>query len=64
MSHRLRIGIAKEMPNNGIVGCRRVNIRERLLRVLLGKKQRLTILIPGDSVRTLSIEEEGGELNG
>ena len=66
MGHTLKIGVAKAPPNGDqsladrIVTCRKVDLRERLLRFLLGKKRRLTILIPGDSVKKLSIIEEGG----
>ena len=66
MGHTIRIGVAKATPNGDrslvdrIVTCRKVDLRERLLRFLLGEKRRLTILVPGDSVRTLSIIEEGG----
>ena len=66
MSHTIRIGVEKA-PLNGdrsladrIVTCRKVDLRERLLRFLLGEKRRLTILVPGDSVKTLSIIEAGG----
>jgi len=58
MGHRLTIGVARELPEDGIVGCRRIALRERVLRHLFGEKRRLTILVPGDSVRSLSIEEE------
>lgn len=61
MRHMLRISVSKEPPEGGIVGCRHVAIRERLVRFLLGDKRRLTIIVPGDSVKTLSIVEEGGE---
>jgi len=61
MRHRLKISVSKEPTGGEIVGCRHVNIRERLVRFLLGDKQRLTVIIPGDSVKTLSIVEEGGE---
>jgi hypothetical protein len=64
MNHTLRISVQKEPLDGGIVGCRKVDMRERLLRFLLGKKQRLTILVPGDSVRSLSIVEEGGNPDG
>jgi hypothetical protein len=60
LAHTLKIGVSKEPPDGGIVSCRRVDLRERLLRLLLGKKRRLTILVPGDSVKSLSIIEEGG----
>jgi len=59
--HTLKISISKEPPGGGIVGYRPVTIRERLVRFLLGDKQRLTVIVPGDSVKTLSIVEEGGE---
>jgi len=61
MGLKLKIGVSKEPPDGGIVSCRRIDLRERLLRSLLGEKRRLTILVPGDSVKSLSIEEEGGE---
>jgi len=61
MKHMLRISVSKEPPDGGIVGCRHVTVRERLLRFLLGDKRRLTVIIPGDSVKALSIVEEGGE---
>ena len=62
MKHTLRISVAKEPQNGGIVGCRHVTLRERLLRLLLGDQRRLTVIVPGDSVRALSINEirEGG----
>lgn len=63
VKHTLRISVSKEPPGGGIVGCRHVTVRERLLRLLLGDKQRLTVIVPGDSVRALSIVEEGGEGN-
>jgi len=64
MNHTLKIGVGKETPpDGGIVRCRKVDIRERLLRALLGEKRRITILVPGDSVKSLSIMElaEGEE---
>jgi len=61
MKHMLRISVSKEPQGGGIVGCHHVTVRERLLRLLLGDKQRLTVIVPGDSVRALSIIEEGGE---
>lgn len=60
MGQTLKIGVSREPPNSGIVSCRKVTMRERMLQRLLGKKQRLTILVPGDSVKSLSITEEGG----
>lgn len=67
MKHTLRIGVCKEHPPIGpnragrIVSCRHVTVRERMLRFLLGDKRRLTVIVPGNSVKTLSIIEEGGD---
>jgi hypothetical protein len=61
MGHMLKISVSKEPPGGGLVGCRHVTIRERLVRFLLGDMRRLTVIVPGDSVQTLSIIEEGGE---
>lgn len=62
MKHSLKISVSKHPQTGGIVTCRNVTIRERFLRFLLGEKQRLTILVPGDTVQELAICEaqEGG----
>ena len=64
MRHSLRISVSKDPQTAGIVTCRNITIRERLLKFLLGDKQRVTVLIPGDSVGEIAICEgtkEGGE---
>lgn len=65
MTHSLRISVSKEPGADGIVKCRKIAMREKVLTFLFGGKQRLTILIPGDSVESLSINEikEGGRSN-
>lgn len=62
MKHHLKISVSKKPKSGGIVACRNVNVRERVLRFLLGDTQKLTILIPGDSIESLSIKElsDGG----
>ncbi len=66
MKHNLKISVSKKPVPGGIVSCRNVSVRERFLRFLLGDKQRLTIIVPGDSVRELAISEvmEGGNVHG
>lgn len=61
MKHVLQISIGKRMQNVGLVSYRRVPIRERLLRLLLGSKTHLTVIVPGDTVEELSIKEIGKE---
>ena len=60
MKHKLKISVAQD-PGDGIVSCHHITVREKLLRMLFGEKRRLTVVIPGNSVKAISIEEEGGE---
>lgn len=62
MRHKLLISVSKKPRNNGIVSFRNITVREKFLRFLFGGKQRITILVPGDSVEAVSINEisEGG----
>ena len=57
MRHILQIRVSKGKENAGIVACRSVSVRERLLRLLLGRPVRLTVLVPGDSVDEVAIKE-------
>ncbi len=57
MEHTLRISVSKEPASGGIVSCRHISVRERFLRFLLGEKRRVTIIVPGDSVRELAVSE-------
>ena len=57
MKHRLRISVSREPPAMTLMRCRKVSVRERFLRWLFGEKRRVTVIIPGDTVETVSIEE-------
>ena len=65
MKHNLKISVAKgaafpPVPGSGgIVRCRKVALRERVLRCLLGEVRRVTIIVPGGSVEELSVKEVG-----
>ena len=63
MKHNLRISVSKEPQTGGIVRCRNVTMREKLFRLLLGRQERVMVLIPGNTVESLSIIEvpEGGD---
>lgn len=62
MKHNLKISVSKKPKYGGIVSCRTISVRERILRLLLGSPTKLTIVVPGDSVQSLSINEvSGGE---
>ena len=57
MNHTLQITIDNKNRNRGIVTCRSVSVREKLLRFLLGSPIKLTVIVPGDSVEEIGIKE-------
>ena len=62
MKHNLNISVSKKPSEDGIVQCRNVSLREKLLTRLLGRRERVMILVPGNSVESVYITEvpEGG----
>lgn len=60
MKHDLKISVSKKPPENGVVRCKRVALRERLLRYLFGEKRRVMVIVPGDTVESVSITELPG----
>lgn len=57
MKHNLKVSIARGPDSGGIVRCRTVSLRERVLRRLFGDMRRVTIIVLGDSVEALSVQE-------
>lgn len=57
MKHKLRISVSKDPQTDGLLTCKSITVRERILRFLLGDKQRVTILVPGDRIEELAICE-------
>lgn len=45
--HKLRINVTDDAPDDSLVSARTVSLRERLLTRILGRKQRVTVLVPG-----------------
>lgn len=66
MKHKLKISVSKQPQTDGIVTCKNVTIREKLLRLIFGDKRKVTVLIPGDNVGEIAIceTEKGGNANG
>lgn len=62
MRHTLKIKVSKRKRNGGILSCRQVTVREKLLRFLLGSPVKLTVLVPGDTVDEVDIREVGKEV--
>ena len=57
MKHSMTISVSKRPHPNGVVACRTVKLREKILRFLFGAPCRMTILVPGDSVEEVAIKE-------
>lgn len=66
MKHSIKIRVSKDLQDNGIVACRSITLREKFLTKLLGSKQKVLVLVPGDSVESIAITEieEGGMTDG
>ena len=62
MKHNLRISVSDKPQRNGMVSCKSISLRERFLRMLFGKRQKIVILVPGDAIEELAITRttEGG----
>lgn len=60
MKHDLKISVSKKPTDDGVLRCQRVTIRERLLRYLFGEKRRVMVIVPGDTVESVSITELAG----
>ncbi len=61
MRHTMKITVGKGKSANGVLACRRLTVREKLLCFLLGSPMKLTVLVPGDSVDAVEISEVGLE---
>jgi len=57
MQHTMKISIAKDTGSNGIVRCQKVSLRDRVLKRLLGNSDKVMVIVPGNSVKTLAIQE-------
>ncbi len=66
MKHKLKISVSRKPKANGVVTCKNVSVREKLLRFFFGSKRKVTVLIPGDGINEIAISEtkEGDDGNG
>lgn len=55
MKHNLHISVSNKPQKNGMVSYKTITLRERFMRMLFGKKQNITVLIPGDTILELAI---------
>lgn len=57
MKHKLKISVSKT-PKDGVVSCKKVKVREKLMTKLFGPIRTITILVPGETVNEIAIEEK------
>lgn len=57
----LHVRLSNKASPKDAVSFKKVSVREKLLTFLLGKKQKLTILVPGDEIEKLMIVKENKE---
>lgn len=62
MKHNLKISVSDKPQNGGVVACRKISLRKRILDKLLGPVEKVTLIVPGKTVDCISISEtcEGG----
>ena len=56
MKHEVTVNVSKNV-NNGIIACKVIPLKNRYLRKLLGDVDKMTVIIPGDTVRNITIKE-------
>lgn len=59
MKHSLNIRLSKPQEDN-VLKCKKIFIREKLLKLIFGRLQVLTIIVPGNSVDKIAITENSG----
>jgi hypothetical protein len=55
MGHHLHCDLAAPVNREKVVGLRKVRLRERLARLILGETTTVTVIVPGDSVDQVTI---------
>lgn len=60
MRHNLKVSVRKSPASEGVVQCKRVCIREKILQLLFGDVRNMTIIIPGNTVDAMYISEVPG----
>ena len=62
MRHTMKITVGAESNTAGVLSCRHLTLREKLLRFLLGSPVKLTVLIPGNTVEEVEISKAAQEV--
>ena len=63
MKHKLRIGVSNVSPKSRVVTYKKVS-PETKVKDVIGDASKIAIIVPGDSVKSVTIEETKEEPNG
>lgn len=55
MSHHLHLDLAAPANRQKVVGLRKVTLRQRVARLILGDRETVAVIVPGDSVDQVTI---------
>lgn len=58
MSRHLHCDLAAPANRQKVVGLRKVTLRERLARLILGDPTTVTVIVPGDSIDQVTITQK------
>lgn len=54
--HHVDIGIKKPNPNQ-VIAARKMTLRDRFLNAIFGAGHKMVVIVPGESVGTISVTE-------
>ena len=57
VQHQLTISVTDKPRSKGVVSFKQLTVRERILRYLLGSKNQVMVIVPGQSVKQIRIKE-------
>lgn len=57
MRHKMNINVSKEEESKSVMTSKKVKVKKSLFKKLFGSSQKVTIIIPGDSVSDVTISE-------
>lgn len=64
MKQKLAIRVGKQLADSRSLAIKNITMRERLLRLILGKSVGISIIVPGDKVNDVEISRIGGQRHG
>ncbi|WP_288908178.1 hypothetical protein [uncultured Megasphaera sp.] len=61
MKQQLVISVSKKPKDDGVVSCKSIGVREKIIRFFLGKKEAIMVFIPGNRIDEIVVQNKKGE---